>query len=296
MELQQLRYVVAVARAGQFNRAAEVCHVSQPSLSQQIQKLEDELGERLFERRPHHRVRLTAAGERFVQRATAILDEVESARREVQAGRELEHGQVTVGVLPTIAPYFLPDIIGTFSRRYPGIDIVVHEDVTARLLENALAGDVDLFVAVLPLDDRRLTTRTLFQEDLLLALPAQHPLARRRVVPIEELDRERFILMREGHCLGEKVLHFCQQNDFHPHVSGRSAQIQTVLSLIRAGLGISLVPHMATRQENGDGLVFRPLQKPQPTRTIAAAWPVNRPPGPAASAFLSALSRGDLKE
>src|SRR5580698_1960236 len=142
MEMHQLRYVVAVARTRNFSRAAEQCHVSQPSLSQQIQKLEDELGEQLFDRMKRE-AKLTSHGEAFLHRAIRILEEVDAAKREATDARDLLRGKVTIGVLPTIAPYLLPDAMAEFTEKYPGVEIVVQEDTTARLVKLALACEID---------------------------------------------------------------------------------------------------------------------------------------------------------
>lgn len=289
MELHQLRYMVAVARTGNFSRAAESCHVSQPSLSQQIQKLEDELGERLFDRLRRH-AKLTAAGERFLPRAVRVLEEMDAATREARAANDLDHGRITVGVLPTIAPYLLPQVITAFSKKYPGVQVILHEDTTARLRELVSACEVDIAIASLPLQDDRFEVRELFDEELLLALPEHHRLVDQREIVAEDLLEEKFILMKEGHCLGDQVLHFCHRQDFHPQVSCRSAQMETVQSLVRSGMGISLVPEMA-RQTGREGRpVYRSLQAPVPRRTIVAFWPRQRPLGRAAEAWLELLS------
>src|SRR5882757_2162035 len=178
MEMHQLRYMVAVARKGTFSRAAEQCHVSQPSLSQQIQKLEDELGERLFDRMKRE-ARLTPAGQAFLPRAVRILEEVDSAQREAKDARELLRGVVTVGVLPTIAPYLLPEVMAEFTGKFPGVEIVVQEDTTARLLKLALAYEIDFALASHPIEDARLEVTELFSEELMLALPPRHPLTRK---------------------------------------------------------------------------------------------------------------------
>lgn len=289
MELQQLRYVVAVARTGSFSRAAERCHVAQPSLSQQVLKLEEELGERLFERLKRG-VKLTAAGEAFVPRAVRILDEVEAAHREAHEVHALARGTVTVGVLPTIAPYLLPRVIAGFSGRFPGIGVVVQEDTTARLLRLAAACEVDLAIVSLPVDDARFAQEPLFSEELLLALPPGHPLVRRRTVRAADLEAEKFILMKEGHCLSDEVLRFCNRREVQPNVSCRSAQMETVQALVEAGMGISLVPAMACQPGGRPSQpVYRSLDAPRPSRTIAVVWPRQRPPGRAASAFLQHL-------
>lgn len=150
MEMHQLRYVVAVARARNFSRAAEQCHVSQPSLSQQIQKLEDELGERLFHRMKRE-VKLTPHGETFLRRAVNILEEVDTAKREASDARSLLSGKLTIGVLPTIAPYLLPETLMSFSEKFPGVEIVVQEDTTARLLQFLRHYEVDFALASQPI-------------------------------------------------------------------------------------------------------------------------------------------------
>lgn len=164
MEMHQLRYVVAIARTGNFSRAAEQCHVSQPSLSQQIQKLEGELGERLFDRLKRE-AKLTAHGQAFLRRAVRILEEVDAARREATDAKELASGSVTVGALPTVAPYLLPPVLTAFHARHPGMEIVVEEDTTARLLKLALACEIDFALTSLPIPDARFEVQELFTEE-----------------------------------------------------------------------------------------------------------------------------------
>lgn len=285
MEMHQLRYVVAVARTGNFSRAAEQCRVAQPSLSQQIQKLENELGERLFDRMKRE-VKLTAHGEAFLPRAVKILEEVDAAKREANDAKQLLQGTLTIGVLPTIAPYLLPRVLATFARRYPGVEIVVQEDTTERLLRLALAYEIDLALASEPIRHQRLEVRELFSEELLLALPHGHPLTRNRAVNASDLGGERLIVMKEGHCLGDQVLGFCDRRDVKPQISFRSAQLETVQALVCAGLGISLIPAMAARKKRGTMPQYRSFQSPRPQRKIIALWPRQRPLSRAASEFL----------
>jgi LysR family transcriptional regulator, hydrogen peroxide-inducible genes activator len=289
MEMHQLRYAVAVARTKNFSRAAEQCHVSQPSLSQQIQKLEEELGERLFDRLKRE-AKLTAAGEAFVRRAVRILEEVDAARREAHDTQALLRGTLAIGVLPTIAPYLLPDVIARFNQSYPGVEVVIHEDMTARLLKLALACDIDFAIASTPLHDARFCVRELFAEELLLAVPAGHPLATKRNLTAADLDAEKLIMMKEGHCLGDQVMRFCERRKTHPTVSIRSAQMETIQSLVRAGVGLSLIPRMAVLTGRSDAPVYRSLSSPRPERSIVVAWPKQRPPGRAASEFIKELA------
>src|SRR6266403_1498775 len=170
MEMHQLRYVVAVARAGNFSRAAEQCHVSQPSLSQQILKLEEELGERLFDRMKRE-ARLTPHGEAFLPRALKILEEVDLAKREASDAQGLLRGRLILGVLPTIAPYLLPELLVAFAKKFPGVEIVVHEDTTAQLLKLAQACEIDFALASRPIQDERMEVKDLFTEELRVALP-----------------------------------------------------------------------------------------------------------------------------
>lgn len=251
MELHQLRYFLAVARTKNFSRAAEQCHVAQPSLSQQIMKLEDELGERLFERTKRE-VSLTPAGDLLRVHAERVLQEVELARDGVREFRGLVRGRVVLGVLPTVAPYFLPQRLRAFSSRFPAVEVVVHEDTTDQLAAAVLAKEVDLALVSLPVERVGLAAEEFFDEKLLVALPAGHALAKRPRLTFDDLEREAFILMKEGHCLSGQALQFCRINGFAPQISFRSAQIETVLAFVAKGWGVSVVPEMAcTRPMRG---------------------------------------------
>jgi LysR family hydrogen peroxide-inducible transcriptional activator len=257
MELHQLRYFLAVARTKNFSRAAEQCHVAQPSLSQQIMKLEDELGERLFERTKRE-VSLTPAGDLLRVHAERVLQEVELARDGVREFRGLVRGRVVLGVLPTVAPYFLPQRLRAFSSRFPAVEVVVHEDTTDQLAAAVLAKEVDLALVSLPVERVGLAAEEFFDEKLLVALPAGHALAKRPRLTFDDLEREAFILMKEGHCLSGQALQFCRINGFAPKISFRSAQIETVLAFVAKGWGVSVVPEMACNRPMR-GVRFRTL-------------------------------------
>jgi LysR family transcriptional regulator, hydrogen peroxide-inducible genes activator len=289
MEMHQLRYVVAVARTGNFSRAAEQCHVSQPSLSQQIQKLEEELDQRLFDRMKRA-VKLTPAGEAFLTHAIRILEEADAAKREATDARHLLRGALSLGALPTIAPYLLPDALAEFVERFPGVQILVQEDTTARLLKLAHRCEIDFALASEPIQDGRFEVRELFAEELLLALPPGHPLTRKRSVNASDLEGERLIVMKEGHCLGDQVLGFCDRRNVRPNISFKSAQLETIQALICSGLGISLIPAMALQRKGADLPVYRSLPSPKPKRKIVAVWPKQRPPGRAANELLKIIS------
>lgn len=295
MEMHQLRYMVALARTGNFSRAAEQCNVAQPSLSQQIQKLEAELGERLFDRMKRQ-VRLTPHGTAFLQRAVRILEEVDAAKREASDALDLKQGSVAIGVLPTIAPYALPKVMARFSRQFAGVDITVHEDTTARLLKLVHDYEIDFAIVSDPINDDRLAVTELFSEELLLALPPRHPLGKKRALTSADLRDEKLIVMKAGHCLGDQVLGFCERQEVKPRIGFRSAQLETVQELVCAGLGLSLVPAMAKRAKGRRAPEYRSLKTPRPERKIILVWPKQRPPGRAAAElvklFTAALSSG----
>jgi LysR family hydrogen peroxide-inducible transcriptional activator len=271
MELHQLRYFVAVAQTGNFSRGALRCHVSQPSLSQQILKLEHRLGQPLFHRLGR-RVVLTDAGRLLLERATAVLATVDEAERCLRAGEESQHGRLAVGAIPTIAPYLLPRTLQSFVAQCPQVELLVREDVTHQLVQAVVEGELDLAVVALPVADERLQAEPLLSESLLLALTPGHPLTRRRRISIGDLAGERFILLNDMHCLGEQVLSFCRANDCQPQIACRSAQIGTIQALIALGQGVSLLPEMARRADRDHALVYRALARDQPRRTIAAIW------------------------
>src|SRR5262245_55767765 len=209
MELHQLRYFVAVAQTGNFSRAAERCHVSQPSLSQQVLKLERRLGQRLLSRLGRRAV-LTDAGRQLLERATTILAAVDDVERRLSDADGLQAGRLAVGAIPTLAPYILPAALKASVRRCPRVELSVKEDVTRNLIAAIVEGELDLALVALPIEDKRLQAEPLLTEPLHLAVPRGHPLARRRKIGIRDLAAERFILLNEMHCLGDQVLSLCR--------------------------------------------------------------------------------------
>ncbi len=265
MEIQQLRYLVAVARTKNFSRAAEQCHVSQPSLSQQIMKLEEELGERLLER-GRREAKLTEAGRLFLPHAERVLDEVEAGRDVVNAMRGVVRGRVMLGVIPTVAPYYLPRVLRAFAKAHPEIEVSITEATTSELVRAVQAGELDVGLVSLPVAVRGLVAEEVFAEALWLALPKRHPLAKRDAVKMAELAEEPFMLLQDGHCLAGQSLEFCAMRGFAPKVTFRSAQMETIQAFVAAGMGVSMVPTMARRE--GAGVVYRPLHGRTPERKI----------------------------
>jgi LysR family transcriptional regulator, hydrogen peroxide-inducible genes activator len=270
MEMRQLRYFAAVARTGSFSQAARECRVAQPSLSQQIIKLEEEVGERLFER-TQRKALLTAAGSLLLPHAVSILEDARVGQQEIREMGGQLRGKILLGALPTIAPYFLPDIIVSFRKKYPAVDLMLHEDTTQQLLRALEENELDLALISEAPRAPRIAFQHLFSEELFLCLPAIHPLVQRKKVVAADLWHEKFILMQEGHCLGDQAQQFCHRSGFQPEISCRSVQISTVLAMIQAELGISLIPEMALPRSSKEGIVCRSLDGFKPRRALALA-------------------------
>jgi LysR family transcriptional regulator, hydrogen peroxide-inducible genes activator len=286
MELHQLRYFCAVAETGSFSRAAEHSHVSQPSLSQQILKLEAELGARLFDRLARS-VRLTEVGKTFLPRARAVLRELEAARGDVVESKDSISGQVAVGAIPTVAPYFLPSVLASFSRRFSESAVTVIEEITPVLLERLRAGSIDIAILALPVRGHEFDVLPLLTEPLFAALPKKHNLARRTAIALRDLRKEPFLLLRDGHCFREKALAACDRARVAPQVVFESGQFSSLLGLVGAGMGVSLVPEMAVDRRSP--VRFVRISDPGATRTIGALTLRGRSLSRAHHAFLSSL-------
>jgi LysR family hydrogen peroxide-inducible transcriptional activator len=286
MELHQLRYFCAVAEAGSFSRAAEQSHVSQPSLSQQIMKLEDELGARLFDRLGRS-VRLTETGQTFLPRARAVLRELEAARGDVVEQKDSIGGSVTIGVIPTVAPYFLPQRLTRFSRKYPQVQLTVIEEITPALLELLRASKVDLAILALPIRGHEFESFPLLTEPLFAALPQGHKLAKRRSLSLKDLRSQPFLLLRDGHCFRDTAVAACDRARLHPQIIFESGQFSSLLSMVGAGMGVSIVPEMAIDKKSRCRFVR--LDDPAAVRTIGAATLRGRSLSRAHHAFLSHL-------
>ena len=267
MELHQLRYFCAVAETGSFSRAAEHSHVSQPSLSQQILKLEAELGARLFDRLGRS-VRLTEVGKTFLPRARAVLRELEAARGDVVESKDSISGQVAVGAIPTVAPYFLPPVLASFSKRFSESAVTVIEEITPVLLERLRAGSIDIAILALPVRGHEFDALPLLTEPLFAALSKKHTLARRTAIALRDLRKEPFLLLRDGHCFRENALAACDRARVSPQVVFESGQFSSLLGLVGAGMGVSLVPEMAVDRRSP--VRFVRISDPRATRTIGA--------------------------
>lgn len=270
LTLKQFRYFDALARHGHFGRAAEACAISQPALSLQIRELEAQLGSALFERAPRQ-VRLTALGEAFALRVRDILravDELEDLAR--AAGHRLE-GRLRIGVIPTVAPYLLPAIIGRLMQQHAGLDIRVRETLTQRLIHELNEGRLDTAIVALPVSEPALVEEALFSEDFVLVRPGTD--AGKPVPGAEALRGMRLLLLEEGHCFRDQALAFCHMQSVRPRELLEGSSLSTLVQMVGAGMGVTLIPEMAVAVEtrSADVSVAR-FPAPSPSRTIGMIW------------------------
>ena len=285
MELQQLRYFVAVAETGGFVRAAQRCGVTQPSLSQQIRKLEGELGRPLFDRSSRGAVP-TEAGRALLPRAQRILAEVRETINGVQADVEMGRGPLSIGAIPTIAPYLLPPVLSGFLKQNPGCELTVREDLTDRLIEAVVGHELDAAIMSTPVDHPALNVEVVGRERLLVVAPADSPLPER--LGVEDLSDEPAVVLHEVHCLGRQIADFCSTARLRRRIVCRSTQLPTILSLVGLGMGISIVPEMAAKQDIGTTRLYRPLQG-NPEREISVVRRSDRSVSSLCRSFLERL-------
>ena len=274
MELQQLRYVCAIAETGSFSRAAERCQVAQPSLSQQVLKLEEELGAKLFDRlsraaKPGVSVRLTEAGRAFLPHARSILSQMETARTSVADQCADLRGSVAIGVIPTIAPYLMPRYTTNFAKRYPEARLRIVEDTTPVLVEGLRELSIDVAILALPLRHKDLEVTPLRTEPLYAVLPKDHPLASAATLALKDLRGESFVMLRDGHCFRDLSIAACTRARVAPRIAFESGQFSSLFGMVAAGVGISLVPEMAI--DRHAGCRYMRLSDARATRTIVVA-------------------------
>jgi LysR family hydrogen peroxide-inducible transcriptional activator len=267
MEIHQLRYFTAVADEGSFSRAAAREHVAQPSLSQQIQKLEAELGEKLFDRLPKSVV-LTEAGSCLREFARRILVNIADARRCVDDLKRDVTGRLVVGAIPTISPYILPDLIAKFQQRYPKVAVEILEDTTESLALRLEDGTLD--AAIMSNCDESLTLQrhSLGKEALLLLLPEGHQLAKKKTIRWSDLKSQKFLLLQEMHCLSTQVHELLATHQLQPEPAVRGAQLATITQMVAADMGVTLVPKMMIESELASGCVALPFAPPVPVREL----------------------------
>jgi len=284
MEIHQLRYFVAVAEEGSFSRAAAKVRVAQPSLSQQIRKLEAEVGQPLFDRLPRSVV-LTEAGRCLIDYARQILASIGDARRCVDDLKGEVAGKVAVGAIPTIAPYVLPELVVTFQKHYPDVTLEIVEDVTDTITRRIEAGELDVALASTCRPTPTLRRESVGTEPLLALVPKKHPLAKKDLVEFDDLKSQRFLLLHEMHCLSQQVNHLLESRRLLPEVALAGSQLSTIANMVASSIGISIVPQMMVKHHGTPGCVSLPFAPPVPERELNLLYNPLRFHSKAAAAF-----------
>lgn len=270
LTLKQLRYFEALARHGHFGHAADACAISQPALSMQIKELEESLGTELFERSARQ-VRLTGFGEVFAERARAILRSVEELEDLARASQDRLVGRLRLGVIPTIAPYLLPGLIGNLSRANAGLDIQVRESLTSTLIEELAEGRIDAAIVALPVSEPSLTEVALFSEDFVLVRPAAD--AGKPPPTRASLREMRLLLLEEGHCFRDQALSFCKLQSARPRELLDGTSLSTLVQMVSAGIGVTLIPEMAVAVETrATPVCVTRFRSAQPSRRVGMIW------------------------
>jgi len=290
MDIPQLRYMIALAQELHFQRAAQKAHVAQPSLSQAIQKLEKELGVLLFERSAQG-VRLTPDGKKFLSAAVTALDHLEKTARELRESSREVAGTVRVGVLPTICPYLMPEVITRLKRTAPRLTLELSEETTSILVEQIKEGKLDLGIAALPVNEKGLAEKTLWREPFYLAVAPNHPLAKKRTVTQKDISKEKVLVLKEGHCFGEQALDFCRIPRRDAQVLFQGSSLTSVMKLAALGEGVTLVPQMAVPKKSSGELKFIPFALKPPSREIGILWRLSAPLNNAERALADAAER-----
>ncbi|WP_050930492.1 hydrogen peroxide-inducible genes activator [Aestuariivita boseongensis] len=275
LTLKQLRYFDALARHSHFGRAADACSISQPALSLQIKELESMFGAALVERGARE-IRLTPIGLDLLAKGRRILLAVEELDDLVRASKGPLAGRLRMGVIPTVAPYFLPQIIRALSDRFPELDLTLREAVTQSLIADLQEGRIDLAVVALPVSEPTLTEFALFEEDFVLVRPAED--ADMPVPSAQTLQTMRLLLLKEGHCFRDQALSFCKFGDTRPGAHMEGSSLSTLVQMVGAGMGVTLIPEMAVDMEtrSADVSTVR-FAEPSPSRTIGMVWRKTNP-------------------
>lgn len=281
MTLTELRYIVTLAQESHFGRAAERCHVSQPTLSVGVKKLEDELGVLIFER-TKSAVRLTPVGEGIVTQAQKVLEQAQSIRELAQAGKNQLAAPLKVGAIYTVGPYMFPHLIPQLHRVAPDMPLYIEENFTHILRDKLRTGELDAIIIALPFQEADVLTLPLYDEPFYVLMPAGHPWAKRETIDSEMLNDKSLLLLGEGHCFRDQVLEACpttRKGEAPSHTTVESSSLETIRHMVASGLGVSILPLSAVDSHHYSAgvLDIRPLTPPVPFRTVAIAWRASFP-------------------
>ncbi len=277
MTLTELKYVVAVAREKHFGRAAEACFVSQPTLSVAIKKLEEELDVKLFERGGAE-VTVTPLGEEIVRQAQAVIEQAAAIKEIAKRGKDPVSGPLRLGVIYTIGPYLLPDLVRQAIERVPQMPLVIQENFTTKLLEMLRTGELDCAIMAEPFPDTGLAVAPLYDEPFAVAVPKAHPLAKHRTIDAEELKHETMLLLGTGHCFRDHVLEVCPEYArFSSGAEGirksfEGSSLETIKYMVASGMGVTVVPQLSVPKEAQPHVKYVRFAAPVPTRRVVLAW------------------------
>jgi LysR family hydrogen peroxide-inducible transcriptional activator len=280
MNFRALQYFVKLAELKHFSKAAEACFVSQPTLSTQIRKLEEELGVSLVERAPRH-VMLTPIGEDIAHRARHVLRDIEHIRTAARRSKNPATGTIKLGIFPTLAPYLLPHVIPGIREKFPELKLQLAEEKTEDILKMLDQGRLDAGLLALPVDDPGLEMEILFEEPFVTAMPANHPLSDKKTICLKDLEGEELLLLEEGHCLREHALAVCEMAGAHERVDFHATSMETLRQMVATNAGVTLMPVLAVKPPipKTDNIAIRPFVTPAPSRTIVLVWRGSSPLG-----------------
>ncbi len=287
MNLRALQYFVKLAELKHFSQAAEACFVSQPTLSTQIRKLEEELGVDLVERAPRN-VMLTPIGEDIAHRARHILRDIKQLQDAARRSSDPQSGSIKLGIFPTLAPYMLPHVIPVIRREYPNLKLELAEEKTNIILDMLDQGRLDAGLLALPVETHGMEVEVLFEEPFVAAMPSSHPLTDKQTIEMKDLEGEELLLLEEGHCLRDHALAVCELSGAHERVDFHATSMETLRQMVAANAGVTLMPVLSVKPPIAatDNLSLRPFRTPAPSRTIALVWRSSSPLG----GFLRKLS------
>jgi len=270
MTITQLKYVLAIAEYKNFTLASQNCYVTQPTLSMQVQKLEDELDVKLFNRKKKP-IQLTAIGEKIVQQAKVIVDESNRLQDIVDQQKGFIGGEFKLGIIPTIMPTLLPMFLSVFTKKHPKVKLHIEELTTEEIIKKLMDGHLDAAIAATPLENKALTERVLYYEPFVGFVPENHELYSKSSLIPEDLDVESILLLEDGHCFKESVLNICKSDKLSENQSFKleSGSFDTLIKLAKEGLGMTLIPYLTTLDLKEDKNYLRPFEKPEPAREVS---------------------------
>jgi len=299
MTLTELRYIVAVAREKHFGRAAEACFVSQPTLSVAIKKLEDELDVKLFERGGAE-VSVTPLGAEIVRQAQAVIDQAGAIKEIAKRGKDPLAGPLRLGIIYTIGPYLLPELVRHVIANTPQMPLLLQENFTVKLLEMLRTGELDCAILAEPFPDTGLALVALYEEPFMVAVPKTHPLAKRKSIAADELKRETMLLLGTGHCFRDHVLEVCPEYArFSSNAEGirksfEGSSLETIKYMVASGMGVTVVPQLSVSKEPQPHVAYVKFSAPVPTRRVMLAWRRSFPRYEAIAALRNAIYACEL--